>query len=36
MDELVVRMFGTSVLVKGLLIEAIIKWIIGIHGIMLT
>jgi hypothetical protein len=29
-------MFGTSVLVKGLLIEAIIESIIGVHGIMLT
>jgi hypothetical protein len=29
-------MFGTSVLVKGLLIQAIIEWTIGIRGIMLT
>jgi hypothetical protein len=29
-------MFETNVLVKGLLIEAIIEWIIGIRGIMLT
>jgi hypothetical protein len=28
--------FGTNVLVKGLLIEAIIEWIISIRGIMLT
>jgi hypothetical protein len=35
-EELVVRIFGTNVLVKGLLIKAIIEWIIGIRGIMLT
>jgi hypothetical protein len=29
-------MFEINVLVKGLLIEAIIEWIIGIRGIMLT
>jgi hypothetical protein len=28
-------MFETNVMVKGLLIEAIIEWIIGIRGIML-
>ena len=29
-------MVGTSVLVKGLLIQAIIEWTIGIRGILLT